>query len=264
MVVDGQHRLSAARMRGDIAHLPCVITSYANTGDEAAAFVALNQNRKPLQPLDLFKAALAAEDETATAVQRILIAAGLRLAPHTNWPFWKSGMLANVNALQSVYRRYGERTLFVSLKAIALGFDGAQLRFAGTIFNGIAPLAAKRLNLRDDNAELPERLGRMLARRDQAAWVKLARDEHAATGDKWKSAVFTVFERAFDSLSSDEEADASAPRATPKSPRAEKPCRSFEEQIAAVERGEVDLAPAFHPRANGPDRTLGGVSPEII
>jgi hypothetical protein len=37
----------------------------------------------------------------------------------------------------------------------------------------------------------------MLARRDQAAWVKLARDEHAATGDKWKSAVFTVFERRF-------------------------------------------------------------------
>jgi hypothetical protein len=131
---DGGRRpapLSAARMRGDIAHLPCVITSYANTGDEAAAFVALNQNRKPLQPLDLFKAALAAEDETATAVQRILIAAGLRLAPHTNWPFWKSGMLANVNALQSVYRRYGERTLFVSLKAIALGFDGRSCALPG-------------------------------------------------------------------------------------------------------------------------------------
>jgi hypothetical protein len=31
MVVDGQHRLAAATLRGDIAHLPCVITSYANT-----------------------------------------------------------------------------------------------------------------------------------------------------------------------------------------------------------------------------------------
>jgi ParB-like chromosome segregation protein Spo0J len=53
MVVDGQHRLAAATLRGDIAHLPCVITSLMPTlGDEAAAFVALNQNRKPLQPLD--------------------------------------------------------------------------------------------------------------------------------------------------------------------------------------------------------------------
>jgi hypothetical protein len=65
MVVDGQHRLEAARLRGDIDDLPCVVTAYRNAGDEAAAFVALNQQRRPLSQIDLFKAALAAEDETA-------------------------------------------------------------------------------------------------------------------------------------------------------------------------------------------------------
>jgi ParB-like chromosome segregation protein Spo0J len=48
MVVDGQHRLEAARLRGDIEDLPCVVTAYRNAGDEAAAFVALNQQRRPL------------------------------------------------------------------------------------------------------------------------------------------------------------------------------------------------------------------------
>jgi hypothetical protein len=48
LIVDGQHRASAAKLRGDIPHLPCVITSFASAGDEAAAFVALNQMRRPL------------------------------------------------------------------------------------------------------------------------------------------------------------------------------------------------------------------------
>jgi hypothetical protein len=132
-------------LRGDIAHLPCVVTAYTNVGDEAAAFVALNQNRKPLQPLDLFKAALAADDDVATQVALTLKQAGLSLAPHTNWQFWKPRMLANVNALQAVYRKYGGSVLLVALSAIAKGFPDVQLRFAGTIFAGLVPLVWARL-----------------------------------------------------------------------------------------------------------------------
>lgn len=195
MVVDGQHRLAAAGMRGDIAHLPCVITAYANAGDEAAAFVALNQNRKPLQPLDVFKAALAADDETATAVQRVLARAGLALAPHTNWQFWKPGMLANVNALQSTYRKHGEQVLYVALKAVAIGFEDAVLQYAGTVFSGIVPLVATFDPNIDD--ALAERIGAVLRRRRQAKWVEIIRQEYA-TGVKWKDAATIVFFRALE------------------------------------------------------------------
>jgi hypothetical protein len=197
VVVDGQHRLAAARMRGDIAHLPCVITAYANAGDEAAAFVALNQNRKPLQPLDIFKAAVTAEDETAIAVKGILERAGLRLAPHTNWPFWKPRMLANVNALQACYRKHGETVLLVTLGAIAKGFPEAQLRFAGTIFGGLVPLVWARITkYRDVPAELSDQLGEMLRGCNQAKWMELSREEYVL-GFKWKEAVANVFTRAF-------------------------------------------------------------------
>jgi hypothetical protein len=216
MVVDGQHRLAAATLRGDIAHLPCVITSYANTGDEAAAFVALNQNRKPLQPLDIFRAALAAEDETATAVQRIICEAGLRLAPHTNWPFWKPGMLANVNALQAVYRKHGGSVLLVALSAIAKGFPDVQLRFAGTIFAGLVPLVWARLEKhRDAPVDLAEQLGKMLAGGDQARWMALAREEFAL-GFKWKEATARVFTRNFERRLNNMAADASAEPEPPK------------------------------------------------
>jgi hypothetical protein len=80
-VIDGQHRLAAARIRGDIDHLPAVVGSYASTADEAASFVHLNQQRRPLGKLDLFKAAVASGDTEATEIVAALDAAGLSVAP---------------------------------------------------------------------------------------------------------------------------------------------------------------------------------------
>src|SRR5438270_788977 len=55
-VVDGQHRWAAAKLRGDVWQLPCVVRSFESTEHEAAAFVALNQERTPLTVLQIFRA----------------------------------------------------------------------------------------------------------------------------------------------------------------------------------------------------------------
>jgi hypothetical protein len=179
MVVDGQHRLAAARLRDDIPHLPCVIVSYADAGDEAAAFVALNQQRRALQPIEIFKAALVAGDPDAQAVTRILKQAGLGLAPHTNWRFWKARQLANVGALLSVYRNRGERVLLASLRSMAIAFDGFVLQYAGTLFGGISLLVAEQFSQGVDKAEFEPLLTKTLASKDQGEWVRLARLKHA-------------------------------------------------------------------------------------
>lgn len=141
-IVDGQHRASAARLRGDIPHLPCVITSYASAGDEAAAFVALNQMRRPLSALDLFKAAVAAEDTEALLILDCLTGAGLSLAPHSNYTAWKLGMVQNVGGLRECFRGKGERVLRDALIVLAGAYPGQVLRYAGTIFPGIAHIVA--------------------------------------------------------------------------------------------------------------------------
>lgn len=141
-IVDGQHRASAAKLRGDIPHLPCVITSYANSGDEAAAFVALNQMRRPLSALDLFKAAVAAEDKEALLILDCLKRAGLSLAPHSNYTTWKPGMVQNVGGLKECLRTKGHHVLRDALKVLARAYDGQILRYAGTIFPGIAHIVA--------------------------------------------------------------------------------------------------------------------------
>jgi hypothetical protein len=136
-VVDGQHRLAAAVLRRDIAQLPCVITSYRNPADEASSFVALNQQRRPLGALDLFKAALVAEDETALAVVAILTRHGLSLAPHMTAVAWKPGQVANIGGIIRAYNILGPARAGCAIGVLAESFRGQVLRYAGTILPGI-------------------------------------------------------------------------------------------------------------------------------
>lgn len=180
MVVDGQHRLEAARLRRDIAHLPCVITSYANAGDEAAAFVALNQQRRPLTALDLFKAAVAAEDEAALAILKLLKDNGLSVAPHMNYISWKPGMVSNIPGIKRSYRVHGPKTTSAALEALSRGFHGLVLRYAGSIFPGLCDFIAEEIRVGRvvDRTKIADTLGSLT----QKEWKNLFFAERARTG----------------------------------------------------------------------------------
>lgn len=137
-VIDGQHRLAAAKLRGDIPQLPAQVLHYANVQDEAASFVLLNQQRKPLTRLDLFKAAVASGDTTANAIVDAMREAGLSIAPHSNYTAWKPGMVSNIGGIEACWRGRGGAVTAMALRALAEGFKGQVLQYAGTIFPGIA------------------------------------------------------------------------------------------------------------------------------
>jgi hypothetical protein len=140
-VIDGQHRLAAARIRGDIDHLPAVVGSYASTADEAASFVHLNQQRRPLGKLDLFKAAVASGDTEATEIVAALEAAGLSVAPHMNPISWVPGALGNIGGIQASWRRHGPDVTRLALRALREGFDGQVLQYA-SIFPGVSAVVS--------------------------------------------------------------------------------------------------------------------------
>lgn len=133
-VVDGQHRLAAARLRDDIPQLPCVVSNYASAADEAASFVALNRERRPLSALDLFRAAISAGDETALAVSAAMTEFGLSVAPHTNCTAWKPGMVSNVKAIERAWRVAGPARTRRALSTMASAFSGQVLQYCGTVF----------------------------------------------------------------------------------------------------------------------------------
>ncbi|RXD05540.1 hypothetical protein EQZ23_10805 [Sphingomonas sp. UV9] len=170
-VVDGQHRLEAARQRSDIPQLPCVVTSYDGAQDEAAAFVSLNQQRKPLSKMNLFRAAIAAGDADAIAIEALVELVGLRITGAADVRTWKPGWINNVAAIQQCYRQHGEAVTRVSLEALAKGFPLAVLRNCNTMFGAIVPLVAQQ------GAALSAfLLHEILRDADQETWMSRFRD----------------------------------------------------------------------------------------
>lgn len=144
-VIDGQHRLAAARLRSDIGQLPCVVVEYATASDEAASFVHLNQQRRPLNALDLFKAALASDDAEAKAIMAALDNADLALATHNNVAAWKPGQVAIIGGIQRAWRRDGAAVATEALQVLSTAFPNEVLRYAGTIFPGIMAVCVEEM-----------------------------------------------------------------------------------------------------------------------
>ncbi|MGE0178967.1 MAG: DUF6551 family protein [Sphingomonas sp.] len=172
-VIDGQHRLGAARLRDDIAQLPCVIVNCVSAADEAASFVHLNQQRRPLTKLDLFRAAVASGDAQAAAITAAMASAGLVLAPHSNHTAWKPGMVSHIGGIERAWTREGQAVATDGLMALGRAFAGQVQRYGGTIYRGITRICRDEHRAHGSFATTRfERFVGMLARRSQASWMQ--------------------------------------------------------------------------------------------
>lgn len=167
-VIDGQHRLEAARLRSDILQLPCVVVEYSSAVDEAANFVHLNQQRRALSRIDVFKAAQASEDPQALGIAAALTAATLRIAPHENYVSWKPGMVANIGGIEAAWRNVGPALTSTALAVLGKAWPREVLRYAGTIFPGIVEIC--RFEARRGETVSAQLVGNFVGGRSQLDW----------------------------------------------------------------------------------------------
>lgn len=85
-VVDGQHRVLAAKKRSDVQELPCIIFKSSGARDEAKGFVEANTNRKAVVIKDRHDAMLMYGDPIATHVQSLLDRGGKVVASGSKQP----------------------------------------------------------------------------------------------------------------------------------------------------------------------------------
>lgn len=78
-VVDGQHRVMAARKRSDIIDLPCLVFKTHEAKQEAIGFLAAQTQRKPINSVEKFRALVTVEDPAAMIVKELLISTGHEL-----------------------------------------------------------------------------------------------------------------------------------------------------------------------------------------
>jgi len=248
-LVDGQHRRAAAMLRNDIPQLPCVLKRCTGPGEEARLFIAANRGRKAINHLDDFRAAVAGDDVEAAEIVELIRAAGLSIAPHTNFSAWRPGMISNVGGIARVYRNHGAASAQRALTIVARAFEGQVLRYAGTLFVGVHGLLQKRVSVDD------ELLVRVLHATAQLRWYCQIGDAVASGAGRPAAATDTIA-KAYDR-------EAGTRPALGPTASAGKSPMSFEQQLEAVRNG-AQLVDKFTARKTDPDYTLGGVGSAML
>ncbi|WP_260928186.1 DUF6551 family protein [Novosphingobium sp. 9] len=164
-VIDGQHRLAAAKLRGDIPFLPCCVGVYGSVADEAAMFVAMNRARKPMNRLDDFHAALAASDADALEIQQLVTDAGLTVARNTAVAAWSAGDIAFTASIATTLRKHGAIIVSAALTNLAEAFPQQKMIHSGSIFLGLVKVLASPPAAFD-----PDRLLQALKRYTAEEW----------------------------------------------------------------------------------------------
>jgi hypothetical protein len=122
-IVDGQHRTTAAMMRG-IPEVPCQVVQ-ADRAQQAAAYAAVNGNITKTTAQQLFHARLTAGEAGAVELAGICVAAGVEIV---RWNVVQAKMAVGqtlaVGALARCAREYGRETLITALQCITETADG--------------------------------------------------------------------------------------------------------------------------------------------
>lgn len=164
-IIDGQHRWSAALKRGDLPQLPCCIFSYDSPADEARMFIVANRARKPMNRLDDFHAAIAAEDEDALEIMRLVSDAGLEIAPSLEWTLKNAGTVSFTSSVSMAIRKHGAAVASAALTCVAEAFRHEPLITGAPMFGALVRIFANPPQGFD-----PDALAIVLSGRDMSAW----------------------------------------------------------------------------------------------
>ncbi|CAN7379615.1 ParB N-terminal domain-containing protein [Bradyrhizobium sp. LjRoot220] len=122
-VIDGQHRTTAAALRG-IKDVPCLILK-AGLADQANAFAAINGTVTAISTMQLYAARVAAGDPAAVALHAACVEAGVSICRYpVPASMMKVGETLAAAKLAQQLARYGRETLVNALMCITKTGDG--------------------------------------------------------------------------------------------------------------------------------------------
>lgn len=133
-VLDGQHRVAAARRAMGPAHpMVCQVHSGLTPADEARVFYEIDRRRRALSGWDRWKARRGAGDPLVVEIEAI--AAQFRLVID---PAPRPGNLAATIALEKVMRLGGRPLLTSTLSFLTAAYRTNRAAYDGTVIQGLA------------------------------------------------------------------------------------------------------------------------------
>lgn len=155
-VVDGQHRLEAAKRVG-VEDVICQVHTGLTYEEEADLFREYNKQRKGLSAHDLFKAALESKDPMAMDIMHLVEKYDFRL------PLYSCKLDNHITAtaaVQDIYKRIGSEGFERLLKLLRDTWDGERSSLERNFMNGLG-LFIKLHNEEFDDEEFVKKLGKI-------------------------------------------------------------------------------------------------------
>lgn len=133
--VEGQHRRSAVAMRfGEDEKAPCIVLQASTPEHAAKLWLESNRNKKMAQPIDAFLVAVVAEEKIEVEINRLVNACGYYIG-HVSLNSKKNTIQA-VQALRTVYNRYGAVALTTAINQISATWGKDPNSVVGPIISG--------------------------------------------------------------------------------------------------------------------------------
>jgi hypothetical protein len=152
-IVDGQHRVTAAMVRG-ITSVPCQVIQ-ADRVEQAAAYAAVNGNVTYTTPAQLYYARLTAGDPATKELQKICAAAEVTIIRRNLLSVdMRKGETQAVAAMRRCLKHYGATTLITSLQCITQTGDGNPGYVRAYIFEAICETLYANQAWRDAGEQL--------------------------------------------------------------------------------------------------------------
>jgi len=147
LVIDGQHRCLGAAAHGGIEMLPCWVVAAAQVKEQAGVFIGVNRDRSIVQPLSLYRAALAAGDAEALAIDECCRAAGVTVVYALTMKGGKTELPPRatqaVSTLKQQMQRHGAPIVTAALSVLAEAYPAKPNQLRGSMISAVAEVLVK-------------------------------------------------------------------------------------------------------------------------
>lgn len=143
LILDGQHRVEAARRRG-VARVPAVVVAAASVAEQALAFVRANKDRVALTALAMFHASVAAGDKEAKAIAEICRAARVTIPPYqAQLDKMKPGEMIALGTIRILLNKQGRDMAQLALDVVADAWRGHGGALRASVIKAVAILLTR-------------------------------------------------------------------------------------------------------------------------
>lgn len=120
-VIDGQHRVLAARLHPEVIEVPCVIVEADTVAEQARGFVVMNETHKRITPVEMYWAGVVSKEPVYLSLEALLDRCGI-LVGDMGISYRKAGCTIAIATIRIRISRGHEESTERALRALMVAW----------------------------------------------------------------------------------------------------------------------------------------------